>query len=270
MRSRSPTPNHAVVHARGVRGYATGAILLALLAVSPRALSADLAEGLGAYAARDHQRAYRELKLLADRGGAVAQTILGAMYLDGDGVPRDYRQALHWFEAAARQGHTGAQFRLAQLYAAGTGVAHDDDLAQQWLAHAAGRGHPDAQYQLGHRLEPTDRDGAVAWYQRAADRGHTPARRRLAELATATQSTAFPDYPVAGVGPAVEPSGEPAPVAAPMEPRPAAEASNSADSSGRPDAVAYAVQLGAFRRQSSARREQASVLAAHESLFGEH
>ena len=252
---------------RRARACLSGVLSFALLAVAANALGADLAEGLGAYAARDYPRAYRELKSLADRGGSVAQTILGTMYLDGDGVTRDYRQALRWFEAAARQGHTGAQFRLAQLYAAGKAVDQNDDFAQQWFAHAAGRGHPDAQYELGHRLEDTDRDGAVTWYRRAADRGHTLARRRLTELAAvAVQPPAFPSAAVAKAAP---PSRDQALAAAPVNRRPSAGRSTGAAASGESGSAAYAVQLGAFRRESSAHREQATLIAAHQSLFAD-
>ena len=62
----------------------------------------------------------------AEQGDAVAQTNLGNMYADGEGVPEDDTEAVRWFRLAADQGDTQAQYSLALMYGNGRGVAQDD------------------------------------------------------------------------------------------------------------------------------------------------
>jgi hypothetical protein len=45
-----------------------------------------------------------KLKLLAEQGNTSAQTLLGNMYADGEGVPENDVEAYVWFSVAAAQG----------------------------------------------------------------------------------------------------------------------------------------------------------------------
>jgi TPR repeat protein len=57
-----------------------------------------------AYWRDDYATAFKECKPLADAGDARAQTNLGWMYAEGEGVEQDYKEAIKWFELTAEQG----------------------------------------------------------------------------------------------------------------------------------------------------------------------
>ncbi len=48
----------------------------------------------------------------ADQGVADAQSNLGVMYDNGEGVPQDHAEAVRWYRLAADQGLALAQFSL--------------------------------------------------------------------------------------------------------------------------------------------------------------
>ncbi len=70
---------------------------------------ADFQAGVDAYKRVDYPAAFREFKPLAERGNAAAQSNLGSMYQNGQGVRRDYRQAVKWYRQ--RGGCQGPQAR---------------------------------------------------------------------------------------------------------------------------------------------------------------
>ncbi len=65
---------------------------------------------------RDVARAVELYRQAAERGHAVAQNNLGALYVGGVGVPQDFSRALYWFRQAAERGHEGAR-RNAEKWA---------------------------------------------------------------------------------------------------------------------------------------------------------
>jgi TPR repeat protein len=75
----------------------------------------------------------------ADQGYAPAQSILGQMYHDGQGVPQDYAQTAMWLRKAADQGNALAQGFLGAMYGDGWGVPRDYVLAYMWFNSAASR-----------------------------------------------------------------------------------------------------------------------------------
>ena len=81
---------------------------------------------------------------LAEQGNAPVQTILGAMYYEGVGVPQDYKTALKWYTLAAEQGSDLAQFNLGVFYKNGLGVPQDNLYAYMWLQIAATSGRKKA------------------------------------------------------------------------------------------------------------------------------
>ena len=89
----------------------------------------------------DYAMALREWRPLAEQGDASAQSNLGAMYVNGKGVPKDGRQAVFWFRQAAEQGNAGAQFNLGNMYANGEGVLEDNVRAYAWFNLAAAQGN---------------------------------------------------------------------------------------------------------------------------------
>ncbi len=97
-------------------------ILLLTLLVGNPAFSADFQKGLDAAQSGDFATALREWTPLAEQGDASIQTLVGAMYNEGKGVPQDYKTAVKWYRLAAKQGNASAQSNLGFMYRKGQGV----------------------------------------------------------------------------------------------------------------------------------------------------
>jgi hypothetical protein len=102
-----------------------------------------------AYNRKDYAAAFEILRPLAERGNAVAQYDLGAMYEYGNGVAQDYAEAMRWFHMAADQGYASAQHNLGLMYWQGIGVAQNYAVAARWIRKAAEQGDAAAQPSLG-------------------------------------------------------------------------------------------------------------------------
>jgi TPR repeat protein len=114
----------------------------------------------------------REMRQKADSGSCVAQTILGACYLDGIDIEVDYEEAFRLLSKAASQGASRAVLNLARMHAGGLGidrnvleairlyktVANVEFLAPVELGRIYSRG-------LG---VPSDPEEALKWYTAAA------------------------------------------------------------------------------------------------------
>ena len=104
----------------------------------------DYQKGVEAYKNGDYATALREWRPLAEQGDAGAQTNLGVMYGNGEGVTQDYKEAVKWYRKAAEQGYAMAQNNLGLMYYNGDGVLEDDVYAHMWLNIAASNGHDGA------------------------------------------------------------------------------------------------------------------------------
>jgi TPR repeat protein len=127
------------------------------------------------------------LQTQAAQGVAEAQTNLGLLYYNGQGVPQDYAAARQWWEKAAAQGSADAQFNLGMLYAKGLGVPQDYVMARQWYERAAAQGRAEAQYSLGllyynGQGVPQDYAAARQWWEKAAAQGDAKAQTNLGML----------------------------------------------------------------------------------------
>ena len=74
-----------------------------LFAATP-VVAGDFEDGIAAYWAGDHQKAFRLIEPLAGQGHAPAQAHLGLTYLHGTGAPQDNAKAVCWFTKAVKQG----------------------------------------------------------------------------------------------------------------------------------------------------------------------
>ncbi len=99
-------------------------------------------EGVAAFKRGDYATALRELRPLAEKGGASAQYNLGILYDGGLGAPQDYTEAVKWYRKAAEQGHAKAQHNLGVMYGKGQGVPQDYVQAHLWYNLAASRSPP--------------------------------------------------------------------------------------------------------------------------------
>lgn len=101
---------------------------------------AGLNEGRQAYEKGDYAAALMELRPLAEKGHAEAQTKLGFIYFQGLGVPQDYAEGLKWIRPAAEQGFAEAQFALGIIYVGGKAVPQNGAEAYKWFFLAAAQG----------------------------------------------------------------------------------------------------------------------------------
>jgi hypothetical protein len=62
------------------------------------------------------------LRKAADQDDATAQSHLGVMFFEGQGVPQDKSQAMKWFGRAADLGDAGALYNLGLSDAKGEGA----------------------------------------------------------------------------------------------------------------------------------------------------
>ena len=70
------------------------ALLLSVTGIaSAQTLEEQMREAAGAYERKDIPTAVRIWKIWADKGNAEAETLLGAQYWSGEGVPRDHKEA---------------------------------------------------------------------------------------------------------------------------------------------------------------------------------
>jgi uncharacterized protein len=86
----------------------------------------------------DREAGYvRRTMVLAQRGDAYAEAILGFMYANGHGVPQSYDLAVDWYARSAAQGDPTGQYLLGLMYDKGFGVIPNVILAHKWLNLAA-------------------------------------------------------------------------------------------------------------------------------------
>src|SRR5262245_34676464 len=116
-------------------------IFVALVAFVVPAAAQSLEERMksaaGAYERKDFAAAIAVWRPLAEAGNAEAETLLGAMYWSGEGVPRDHREAAKWYLRAAQRGYARAQNDIGYMYGFGEGVPPIDNVqAFKWLSLA--------------------------------------------------------------------------------------------------------------------------------------
>ena len=85
-----------------------------------------------------------QIRKAAEQGDAEAQTILGACYLNGAGVPENKTEAIKWLRMAAEQGNALAQGALGVCYFRGDGVPENKTEAIKWFRMAAEQGNEEA------------------------------------------------------------------------------------------------------------------------------
>ena len=109
---------------------------------------------------KDFEKAYELLSPLAEAKNVEAQTRLGVLYINGDGVEKDDTKGLSWIMEAARQGYVearsralaiclylanqgdaSAMYNLGVMYLHGWGGEQDTDIGIGWLESAAKNGH---------------------------------------------------------------------------------------------------------------------------------
>ena len=113
---------------------------LATPATAQQSYEDQMRQAAGAYERKDMATAVRIWKVWAAKGEAEAQTLLGAMYWSGEGVPRNLNEAARLYLAAAQQGYARAQNNIGFMLGFGEGVPPRDDIeAYKWIKLAIDR-----------------------------------------------------------------------------------------------------------------------------------
>ncbi len=79
-----------------------------------------------------------------------AETSIGKLYLEGEGVEKDVEEATRWFTRAADNYDTEGIFYLGMQYNLGRGAPQDYEQAAHYLGLAASLNHGPAQYFFGN------------------------------------------------------------------------------------------------------------------------
>jgi len=186
------------MHERVSRNLNLSKILwLVLAATMSLPVAAGWDEGLAASKAGDHATAFEELMPLAEGGHGSAQSMIGVMYYNGEGVEQDFAAAAVWLNLAANQGYSVAQYNLGVMYDSGQGVEQDFAEAFKWYDHAARQGHANAQYNVGAMYSSGDgveRDlvRAHMWFNLASVHGNPDAseQRKVMEASMSAEQIA--------------------------------------------------------------------------------
>lgn len=161
--------------------------LLCSLLLTVPVFADSFEKGLRSYEARFYDDAYRIWLPLARQGDSRAQTHLGLMFLNGEGVARDPEKAVALYRQSAEQGYTNAQHNLGYEYFAGEVIEKDYTKAMAWFRKAANQGLADSMNNIGWMYANglgVERDAvqAESWYREAISHGDTSAPLNLAEL----------------------------------------------------------------------------------------
>ncbi len=144
-------------------------------------------KGLKFYEQGHYKKAAVWFRKAAEQGHAKAQSNLGVMYSDGQGVKRDYNEAVKWCRKAAEQGYAQAQTNLCIMYSKGKGVEQDYNKMSKWCHKAAEQGNGQAQailgimYSEGQGVEQNAEE-AVKWFEKASKQGVDYAKKAMGRL----------------------------------------------------------------------------------------
>lgn len=117
---------------------------MVLMLVCGLSRAGDWEDGYAAYERQDYKTAVKLWRKVANTGDSSGQSILGAMYAQGQGVPQDYAESIRWYRLAAAQGEVKAQAKLGYMYANAQGTGRDYLRAYVWSSLAAMGGQKEA------------------------------------------------------------------------------------------------------------------------------
>lgn len=119
----------------------------------------------------NYQEAIKWYTKAAEKGYTVAQSELGFIYLNGEGVPVNKAEAVKWLKLAGEKGETMAQYTLGCLYKKGDGVYKSESEANKWFKLAAPRF-----YQLSKDLMEVGNKQCIDFFYTVIDMNVVPYR----------------------------------------------------------------------------------------------
>ncbi|BCS82757.1 putative Sel1-like repeat-containing protein [Cotonvirus japonicus] len=122
---------------------------------------------------KNYELGYHYLLLAINSGNAIAENILGSVYLYGKGVPLDEKEALKWYTKSAEKNYMPSQEFLGNYY---THTSSNNLLKFKWHKRAAKQGNVTSQNEIAFMYNDTknefyDELKALKWFQRAAYQG---------------------------------------------------------------------------------------------------
>ncbi len=120
-----------------------------------------------AVAHKNYSAAASYLEELADSGMSEAQSLLGLLYAEGNGLERDYTASMRLFRRAAAQGDADGLYYLGYSHLHGFGVEVDRVQALAYFILAADRGHIIATKGLDKGLAALDERGCAKAFELA-------------------------------------------------------------------------------------------------------
>ena len=110
-------------------------IFLMLIFMSAPVYADDFQEGLDAYDRKDYKTALEKWKPLAEQGLADAQSNLGTMYQNGQGVPQDYALAHMWWSLAGSNGDKDAvtNLNIVEKEMSPEQIEEAQEMARKWI-----------------------------------------------------------------------------------------------------------------------------------------
>ena len=134
----------------------------------------------------------------AEAGDPEAQSLLGRMYLDGEGLEQSDKKAFKWISLAAEQNEPYALDYLGYMYYEGKGTEKSFEKALECFVRSAEEGNPEGAFNAGSMYlqgEGTDKDLSKAeeYFLIAADSGDPMALTELAKIYLKTDSARIPE-----------------------------------------------------------------------------
>jgi TPR repeat protein len=122
--------------------------ILTLLCAVGSAYAADIILAQEYYDKGDFVKAFQEFSALAETGNPLAQSSLGVLYDNGQGVAKDDNKAIFWYRKSADQGNQFGEFNLGTMYFSGNGVEKDMVEACKWWSLSTRQGNGSARIHM--------------------------------------------------------------------------------------------------------------------------
>jgi len=154
-----------------------------------RTFAGPVDDAYGAFQRGLYLTAFQLALARAEKGDAIAQTLVAEMMSQGLGIKRDRKNAAFWYGEAAKGGDPAAMFKYALLLIDGRDVPRDEKLARDFMRKAADAGNVSALFNYAQMLATDNPDDeglklALPYYEQAADKGLADAQYALAQLYT--------------------------------------------------------------------------------------
>ena len=130
---------------------------------------------------KNEEKAFEYYIQASAMGEEIALNQIGWMYMNGCGVEEDPSQAFFWYNESANKQSDVGMYNLACCYRDGYGVEQDIEKAAEWYKKAAEAGYLDAMVALGQYYQEhmIDFDKAEKWLLKAAEAGSAEAMNML-------------------------------------------------------------------------------------------